>query len=207
MQTTDTKYIETFCSMVKAGQVQGKFGPNVMGFYKQKNYVTDGQLAVIKKIVDKVTAPAPAMKTESVGDFSGVIDLFTKAKGKLKYPKITMYGENGETIQLSLAGAKAKKPGTINVTDGKAFGQNIWYGRVNVDGTWEKSFKANDDIGGVLKELSLNPAAFATKYGHKHGHCCFCNKTLTQDNSVAAGFGPVCADNWGLKSEWKIAAK
>lgn len=173
---------------------------------KSGGKLSKSQWEWVKKLVRQASDKPAELEKESVGDFSGVIALFTKAKGKLKYPKITMYGENGETIQLSLAGAKAKKPGSINVTDGGSYGSNTWYGRVLTDGTWEKSSKANDDIGGVLKELSANPAAFATKYGHKHGSCCFCNKKLTQDNSVAAGFGPVCADNWGLSAEWKLAA-
>lgn len=162
------------------------------------NSLTQPQWNFVASLIKQATTPAPQMETESVGDFAGVVELFTTAKGKLKYPKISMYGVNGETIQLSLAGAKAKKPGTINVTDGGPFGSNNWYGRVNTDGTWEKSSKATDEIGGVLKELSIDPAAFATKYGHKHGACCFCNKSLTTEESTEAGYGPVCAKNWGL---------
>jgi hypothetical protein len=135
-----------------------------------------------------------------------VIELFTKAKDKMKWPKVTITTE-GSTIQLSLAGAKAKKPGTITVTDGKPFGQNIWYGLVTAEGSWEKSYKATDEVGEILKKLSDNPAGFATEHGHTHGHCCFCAKKLTHPNSKAAGFGPVCADNWGLKSEWKASVK
>lgn len=207
MRLTDTQYIETFSNLVKAGKVGGKFGPSVLGFYQQKNYITDGQMNVVKSIVDKAAAPAPEMEKESVGDFSGVINLFTKAKGNLKYPKVTLVSDSGLKVQLSMAGAKAKKPGTINVTDGQPFGQNVWYGRVDADGGWEKSFKATDEVGQMLKELSENPAAFATQYGHKTGNCCFCAKHLTHANSVTAGFGPVCADNWGLKAEWKAAVK
>lgn len=204
MTLTSTQYIETFSDLVKAGKVGGKFGPSVLGFYQKNNFITDGQMNVVKSIVDKAAAPAPEMEKESVGDFSGVIDLFKTAN--LKYPKITI-GSIGPVIQLSMAGAKAKKPGTINVTDGKPFGQNIWYGRVNADGTWEKSFKATDEIGEILKGLSEDPAGFASAHGDKHGACCFCNKTLTHPNSVSAGFGPVCADNWGLKAQWKAAVK
>jgi len=166
--------------------------------------LTQPQWNFVASLVQQATAPAPKLDTESVGDFAGVIELFKSAN--LKYPKITI-GSIGPVVQLSMAGAKAKKPGTINVTDGKPYGQNIWYGRVNADGTWEKSFKATDEIGEILKGLSEDPAGFASAHGDKHGSCCFCNKTLTHPNSVTAGFGPVCADNWGLKSQWKAAVK
>ena len=169
--------------------------------------LTAPQWNFVESLVKQATTPAPDMPKERVGDFSGVIELFTKAKGNLKYPKITLTTESGNTVMLGLAGNKAKKPGTINVTDGKPFGENIWYGRVDAVGNWEKSYSATPEVGNLLKELSIDPAGFATNYGHKHGSCCFCNKTLTHENSVTAGFGPVCADNWGLTSEWKDAVK
>jgi hypothetical protein len=166
--------------------------------------LTQAQWNFVKSLVTQATKVAPPMETETVGDFSGVIELFKTAK--LKYPKVTI-DAMGNTVQLSLAGAKAKKPGTINVTDGGKYPDNTWYGRVDVDGTWEKSYNATDEVGQLLKALSENPAGFATMHGKKHGNCCFCAKTLTHDNSLAAGFGPVCAENWGLKAEWTAATK
>jgi len=171
------------------------------------NSLTEPQWNFVASLVKQATAPKPDLPKERVGDFSGVIELFTKAKGNLKYPKISLTTESGGTVMLSLAGKQAAKPGTINVTDGQPYGHNIWYGRVDDVGNWEKSYSATDEVGNLLKELSLNPAGFAANYGHKHGSCCFCNKTLTHENSVTAGFGPVCADNWGLTSEWKDAVK
>lgn len=37
----------------------------------------------------------------------------------------------------------------------------------------------------------------AVKFGKKTGHCCVCSKLLTNPESVAAGIGPICADNMG----------
>jgi hypothetical protein len=190
-----------------AGKLSGDFGHSLIQQYNKKNDLSEKQWVWVHKLIDAAEAPAPEMPKERVGDFSGVIELFTKAKGNLKYPKISLVTESGGTVMLSLAGAKAAKPGTITVTDGKPFGENVWYGRVDAVGNWEKSYSATDEVGKLLKELSLDPAGFATNYGHKHGSCCFCNKTLTHENSVTAGFGPVCADNWGLTLEWKDAVK
>jgi len=185
--------------------LNGKYGYNTKGSLSEKQWFHVHKL--VKQVVTPELDMFPRENTEKVGDFAGVIALFNKAKEKLKWPKITVETECGLTVQFSMAGAKAKKPGTINVTDGKPFGENVWYGRVEADGTWEKSHKAIDEIGLVLNALSTDPAGFATTYGKKTGHCCFCNKHLKTDNSVAAGFGPVCADNFGLKEEWKQAAK
>lgn len=184
--------------------LNGKYGYNTRGKLSEK------QWACVHKLVTDAAAKVLTphrVETEKVGDFAGVISLFKKAQEKLKWPKITVTSTEGLVFQFSMAGAKAKKPGTINITDGKPFGENVWYGRVAADGSWEKSTKAFPEIAEVLSALAIDPAGFATKYGKKTGHCCFCNKHLKTENSVAAGFGPVCAENFGLKEEWKQAAK
>lgn len=190
-----------------AGKLKGDFGHSLIQQYNKNHDLSEKQWYWVHKLIASCELPPAEMPKERVGDFSGVIELFTKAKGNLKYPKISLTTETGGTVMLSLAGSQAAKPGTINVTDGQPYGHNIWYGRVDAVGNWEKSYSATDEIGNLLKELSLNPAGFAANYGHKHGSCCFCNKTLTHENSVTAGFGPVCADNWGLTIEWKDAVK
>jgi hypothetical protein len=45
-----------------------------------------------------------------------------------------------------VAGKSSKFPGTINVTDGKPFGQNVWYGRVDQAGPWTISPKLADEV-------------------------------------------------------------
>jgi hypothetical protein len=37
----------------------------------------------------------------------------------------------------------------------------------------------------------------AAAFGRQHGFCCNCCRDLTDDRSLAAGYGPVCADNLG----------
>lgn len=37
----------------------------------------------------------------------------------------------------------------------------------------------------------------AAEYGHLHGFCAICGKTLTDPDSVTRGIGPVCAQNIG----------
>jgi len=34
--------------------------------------------------------------------------------------------------------------------------------------------------------------------GHKHGNCCFCCRDLTNAVSVHLGYGPICAEKYGL---------
>jgi hypothetical protein len=98
-------------------------------------------------------------------------------------------------VQFSIAGAKSKVPGAINVTDGGKFQSNTFYGRVMPDGTWDGRDPA---ILPTVKAFAANPAKMASEHGRSTGNCCFCAKPLTDKTSVKVGYGKACADNWGL---------
>ena len=146
-------------------------------------------------------ANRPAAKVAHIGSDDQLTELFSKAK--VKYPKLTFETPDGRTLQLSRAGDRAKFPGSINVTDGRRYGENIWYGRI-VDGEFRLSRDADDEVTDFLTALAKDPKGFAKAYGVKTGNCCFCNAKLTTDDSNAVGYGPVCAKNWGLP--WGKAA-
>jgi len=144
-----------------------------------------------------------------VGSMTGLYALFKKAKQHLKYPRICLSLADETPVVLSLAGPSAAHPNAINVTDGKPYGENIWYGRVNQEGKWSQNTKLPEEslakVGRLLKHLSESPVATAKKYATLTGRCCFCNKELTEKHSTAAGFGETCAKHFGLHKEWKAA--
>lgn len=45
----------------------------------------------------------------------------------------------------------------------------------------------------ILSEIEADPRAASIRYGHEIGRCGICNRTLTDEQSRAAGIGPVCA--------------
>lgn len=49
----------------------------------------------------------------------------------------------------------------------------------------------------VLNWIGRDPEKFSTAYGHLTGRCGVCNRVLSDDDSLAAGIGPVCASNAG----------
>jgi hypothetical protein len=68
-------------------------------------------------------ASAPQSAPESVGDMSGLLHLFQTARGHQKRPAITAQSPVG-TIRLSLAGERARNPGSINVAEKGRFGES-----------------------------------------------------------------------------------
>jgi len=150
----------------------------------------------------------PVEKT-FVGDFSGVLKLFETAGKALNHPKITLAVDD-LTVVLSVAGPYSKAPGTVNVTDGGGFGTSLWFGRVETTGMWTPGLKPSKEtlgkVKGLLTRLAESPAETAATYGKLTGRCCFCNGKLTDNKSLAAGYGPTCAKNFGLADKWKAAS-
>ena len=48
-------------------------------------------------------------------------------------------------------------------------------------------------VRALLVEFNANPLAAAVKYGRLSGLCCSCGRDLTNEGSIEAGIGPVCA--------------
>lgn len=55
-----------------------------------------------------------------------------------------------------------------------------------------------DDVKATLLIVEEDPIGAATLHGQRVGSCCFCSKLLTTNESVSVGYGPVCAERWGL---------
>lgn len=166
---------------------------------------------MLKQAVDPDIGKAKKEQV-NLGKFTGVYKLFEKASS-LKWPKLNLATfDNQYPVGLSVAGVKAKCPGTINVTDGKPFGENKWYGRIDAEGHFELSSPYKDtpemmEIIGLLRMLSKDAHETAVKCGKMSGYCTFCNRPLKYDKSVAVGYGEKCAKNWGLHDKWKNAFK
>jgi len=154
----------------------------------------------VARIADDIRNPKPKL----VLDFAAIISLFTTAAAHLKYPKVRLALEDSEIV-LSRAGQRSRQPGTINVTNGERYEEpdNRWYGRIALDGTFQRSRDCTDEIAELLEAFSGDPAGIAAAYGKLTGNCCFCGRRLSDERSTDMGYGPTCASNyelaWGAK--------
>jgi len=144
-------------------------------------------------------APKPAQsEAVQVGDLKGVLALFDRAKQHLKHPAIVLsVPAANSTIRMHVAGERAKVPGSLTVLDQ----DKNWLGRITRDGVYQPSRDANgrtEAIVARLREFSAAPAAVASEHGRLTGACCFCNRALQDERSTAVGYGPICADHYGL---------
>jgi hypothetical protein len=161
--------------------------------------LTEKQEAAVRKIMADNAAPATARPaTAQIGDMAGLYAIFQNATRNLKRPAIVAQSPVGE-IRLSVAGANARVPGSINVAEKGPFGEAVWYGRIMQDGSYVAGRDGNrPELVEYLKAFAANPAKMAAEHGHKTGACCFCNRPLTDARSTSVGYGPICAGHYGL---------
>ena len=145
--------------------------------------------------------PQARPTTAQVGDLTALLALFDRASRNLKWPKVVLEG-----VRVT-----RKQDGTLKVTGtekrwNERFGKDdyVWYGTVALDGTYAPSRAAPAGVVDQLKALAANPANEAGRLGRLHGNCVFCAHDLSHDNSTTVGYGPVCADNYGLP--WGVPA-
>lgn len=135
--------------------------------------------------------------------FKEIVQRLREANKKLQHPKITLRNDQFP-IKLQLASERAKIPGSVNISNGKSFNDpaNVWYGRLMPNG--ELSLKRDLDsktantIRHQLAQFQNDPLAYAKIYGDATGECMYCCRKLTNPQSVAVGYGPICAENFNL---------
>lgn len=173
---------------------------------KQGNYVAILLDRVDEALGRKQEVQLPA-KFDKSGEqlapgFTKIVALFLKAKEQgLKWPKIRLQTSQGEKIVLRLS-----QRGDVTVTDNAtSFDDRRYYGRISPQGFYAPTEIVTPDVTQLLKDLAQNPAEMAALYGHQTSNCCFCGLQLTTSESVTVGYGPICADNFGLP--WGIKVR
>ena len=123
--------------------------------------------------------------------FPRIVALLDKAAKKLKNPKLFFKDAAfGQDIRLARAGSRSKYPGSVTVTDGRAYADARFFGRINRDGTTTVSLHT---VLAFLRDFESDPVAKAAEYGKRSGTCIFCNRPLTDVRSTHYGYGPICA--------------
>lgn len=138
--------------------------------------------------------PKPAAVGVKVGSgFAALAAMFKKAKETLKRPKIRLQDSLGNAVEISVAPESGKNAGFLYIKSNKEYA-----GKVSPAGEFFPVSTCATATKEYLASFAENPALKAKEYGRLTGSCCFCARTLEDGRSVSAGFGPICADKFGL---------
>jgi hypothetical protein len=128
---------------------------------------------------------------------SVIVALFDHAAAHLKRPAVELEMD-GEPLKLSRCGDTSSYPGCVHISDGGPFGKSRYYGRIDRDGSMTAGRDMTPSIQSLIEHFAVDPIGAAADFGHKTGRCCFCGQKLKDNRSTAVGYGPVCADRYGL---------
>lgn len=138
-------------------------------------------------------APAAAAPTVAL-DLSPILAFLQAAQARgLKRPSATFLAPGGGELRLSLASAASKNPGCLYVRIG-----DDYRGLVTPSGQARGALVTDVALQQTLLRIARDPASAAREFGSLTCRCSFCHLPLTDEGSVEVGYGPVCADHWGL---------
>ncbi len=181
------------------GLTSNNFAQSLVAQLDRKGSLSPKQEYWVEKLANEsIVAKVPA--TNAVTGLDRVNDIFDDAALNLKYPKIVIQFADGTDLKLSLAGPKSRYHGAVQLTDGRPFGENQYFGRVeNGELILTRDGGARAvELESILRSMSTDLGTFAKMHGQKFGNCCFCRKELTAGPSLNAGYGPICADKYSL---------
>lgn len=123
-----------------------------------------------------------------------IAEMFVVAASRLRRPHVRFILPHGTlTIKPSL-----RKPGALAVLARAERGREVLAGRIEGSVFVSSPYGAPPWVAPVLRLVGEDPASYASAYGLESGHCCFCSRALSREESLVAGYGPVCATNYGL---------
>jgi hypothetical protein len=143
---------------------------------------------------DAADCHAPAPTPVASLHLQPIADFLAAARDRgLKFPKLRVLApDNATELRLSITSSGAA-PGSVSV---KRHGE--WIGTVRPTGDVRGPLADDLTLQAHLLRVAVNPVEAAKAYAALMSRCCFCGLQLTDMGSVECGYGPVCAEHWGL---------
>ncbi len=99
-----------------------------------------------------------------------------------------------EGLKITLAPATGRNAGALYVVE---IEDDAYQGKVE-GVTFKAVREAKGDTLSRLQTIARNPMEAAVRYGRQTGRCSCCGRELTNQVSIDAGIGPICAQRFGL---------
>lgn len=127
----------------------------------------------------------PNMMTKTVASqWIGTLLDMPKTKASVPEPDEGFYIVGGKVYKVQVAVHGSGKKYAKMLVPGTAYGDK---------GTWEYVGRKPFNLFNDSTKLTLEKAK---ELGHLYGMCCVCGATLTNESSIEAGIGPVCANKF-----------
>jgi len=183
------------------GLAEGKpdsFAAKLVADFTSKGQLSSEQWWWVHKLAMDAAKSTPI----SVGEVAKIYELFAVAAKALKRPKVRLQATtpSGEVVDFRILPntSASKHPQSLSVVSSGSYEDRTWFGRIDPDGRLVEGKSMTPAIREVVLRFAANPVQVAAEYGKLLGACCFCSRTLEEEGSVEVGYGPVCAEHYGL---------
>lgn len=154
----------------------------------------NAELAIAAQEAREAAYGSAPVRRQPVVNLAPVERAFEAAKAAgIQYPKLRL-----GAFVFSPAGANSVNAGAIYIKQRMPAGDlpGAYLGKV-IGGRFFKSRECDWAAEAEILAVSADPRAAAVAYGKRFGRCSVCNRELTDEASVEAGIGPVCAKRYG----------
>jgi hypothetical protein len=93
---------------------------------------------------------------------------------------------------------RAKNPGYIYISNGRKYPERRLYAFIDNAGEGNIQRTAPTTVKKAIRKIAAAPISEAVATGIKVSQCCFCGISLINSISVHHGYGPICAEKYGL---------
>ena len=198
---TAVEFDTPFASLAEACDVlrglDNAFATSLVNAVESVRGPSNKQAAWVHKLATEAITPR-APRVELDVQLQPVVDMLQRAADAQKRAPTIVLERDGQRVQLRRAGERSSQPGSVNVTDGRPYGEAQWFGRISTDGQFRASDRCSPLVEQLLRDLAADPAKVAGQHGVATGSCCFCNRALSDKRSRTVGYGPICAGKFGL---------
>lgn len=176
----------------------GDFAASLLEQVRKRGDLSPKQLSAVYQAIAREADWAKQREqkaTQTQIDMTDLLNRFALAlKAGIKRPKV-----NTGDLLFSLAPAHGHNAGCVYVKGEKdAYGDRPYLGKITPEGKFFAGRGVEDEVKQRIAEVGSDVVGSAKAHGAQHGNCCFCSRDLTTDESVSNGYGPICADRYGL---------
>ena len=188
-------------SYLDEDKISSGFATSLFSQFEKRGTLSDKQWGWVLKLVDQVDNPPPP--SQKLPNIKGVLALMKRAvdpKSKT-FPKLWLKLSDSD-LRIHRATSASKYNGQLMLTDGKGYGRNLYFGRIDTKGDLFLAYEGkqrSQEIIDLLTRLVADPEKVVSEYGNLSGNCFACHKQLTDDRSIRVGYGKVCAKKFGLR--------
>jgi hypothetical protein len=180
------------------------FPGDLLTALRQYGSLTSGQLAAVQKLMVRDSerradrearqANAPAIDVSKIENaFATAVDKAKRKgqKGVFKKP-LRLRSTSAIDVLFSVGSAGSQWEGMVfaKTPDGKKLG-------FVKDGKFKARFECTPVEQAAVLDCAGNPEIAAVAYGKAWSTCAVCGLLLTNDESIARGIGPICAERFG----------